>query len=332
LNTRVLSHPKGLKMGLLDVDDWSLWIRFDQNTSIQKEISKRIAGIYNEAGFKFAYFDGAEDTHSPFWYTISHAQYELYKLMDPEPLFVQSAGKSHFGWHMISVANAYDLFPPEVIKWRTKIWKIRDAKYYIPDFTNNNFGWNGYVAPNDKTNGTQPDMYEYVACQATAWDCPVSLHPTLSQLKAHPRTPDNLEVMRRWEEARLSGFFSDSQKTSIRNNPDQEYILLTDEKGRFELQPYKQIQDVANGNTHVQAFTFKRQEKSYVVYWHTSGEGKIFLKLGAEKVRLYEHLGKELQVTPADNGLIVPVGGRLYLETDLSTEELAAAFKNAEVL
>lgn len=332
LNTRISNHPEGLKMGVLDVDDWNIWVRFDQRTSIQKEIAQRIAGIYNKAGFKFAYFDGAEDVHPPYWFNISNAQWEVYKLLDPEPLFVQAAAKSHFGWHMISVANAYDIFPPEVIKRRTKRWKVRDAKFYIPDFTKNNFGWNGYFAPNGESDGTQPDMYEYVACQAAAWGCPVSLCPSLGQLNAHPRTPDNLEVMRRWEEAQLAGFLSDKQKTVIKNNPDQEFILLIDESGSYELQPYEQVREVAQGNTHIRAYTFKRGEKSYAVYWHTSGNGKIFLKLSAEKVRLYEQLGKKLQVTATDNGVIVPVDGRLYLETDLSTEELTTAFKYAEIL
>ena len=332
LNTGVTSHPNGLKMGLLDVDDWVIWIRFDQRTSIQKENASRIAGIYNEAGFKFAYFDGAEDVHPPYWYNVSNAQWEVYKLLDPEPLFVQSAAKSHFGWHMISVANAYDIFPPEVIKRRTKIWKVRDAKFYVNDFSHNNFGWNGYVAPNEETAGTQPDMYEYVACQAAAWGSPVALCPRLDQLKAHPRTSDNLEAMRRWEEAQLSGFFSDKQKTIIKNNPDQEYTLLIDESGGFELQPYKQIQDVAQGNTHIRAFTFKRSGKIYSVYWHTSGEGSIALTLDAEKVHLYKQLGKEIPVTRANNGIVIPVGGRFYLETDLDLEAVTSAFKDAKVL
>lgn len=332
LNTRVTSHEKGLKMGLLDVDDWVLWIRFDQSTSIQKEIAGRIAGIYNEAGFRFVYFDGAEDVHPPYWYNVSNAQWKVYKLLDPEPLFAQSAAKSHFGWHMISVANAYDLFPPEDIKRRTKIWKVRDAKFYANDFANNNFGWNGYDAPNEKTAGTQPDMYEYVACQAAAWDSPVSLHPRLEQLKAHARTPDNLEVMRRWEEAQLSGFFSERQKTIIKNNPDQEYILLIDESGAFELQPYEQIQDVAQGNAYIRAFTYKRSGKICVVYWHISGEGKIALGLDADKVHLYKQLGKEIPVTRSNNGIVVPVGDRFYLETDLDPETVVSAFKNAKTL
>jgi len=332
LNTLVSTHPKGLKIGVLDVDDWNIWVRFDQATSIQKEVAQRIAGIYNGAGFKFAYFDGAEDVHPPYWYNVSVAQWEIYKLMNPEPLFVQSAAKSHFGWHMISVANAYDLFPPEAIKRRTKIWKVRDAKFYIPDFTHNNFGWNGSFPPDESSAGTQPDMYEYVDCQAIAWDAPVSLCANIKELKDHPRTPDNLEVMRRWEEARFNGSFSEEQKKMIKNDPNQEYILLIDESGGFELQPYKQIEGVAGGNPQFRAYTFKHRDKSYVVFWHTSGEGKIALPLNAKQVHLYKQLGKELPLKRGNKGLVLPVGGRLYLESDLSTEEMTNAFINAKAL
>ena len=63
---------------------------------------------------------------------------------------------------------------------------------------------------------------------------------TCSELQAHPRTADNLEVMRRWEEARLSQFFSSEQIEAFREG-DQEHILLVNETGGFELQPYEQI-------------------------------------------------------------------------------------------
>ena len=71
LDTHASAHRKGLKLGLLDVDDWPLFIRFDQRTDIQAEVAKRIAPLYNEPGFRFAYFDGAEDVHYPYWFTTS---------------------------------------------------------------------------------------------------------------------------------------------------------------------------------------------------------------------------------------------------------------------
>ena len=56
------------------MDDWPLFVRIDQNTGIQREIAGRLGRIYAEAGFRFVYFDGAEDVPMPYWYNVSRSQ------------------------------------------------------------------------------------------------------------------------------------------------------------------------------------------------------------------------------------------------------------------
>ena len=68
LGTSKASHKSGSPVRLLDVDTWPRFVRVDQNTGIQDEISWNLADIYREAGFKFVYFDGAEDVPQPYWY------------------------------------------------------------------------------------------------------------------------------------------------------------------------------------------------------------------------------------------------------------------------
>lgn len=218
LNTRSSEYVQGFRFGLLDVDTWSIWVRFDQRTSIQQEVAERIGEIYSKAGFQFVYFDGAEDVPPPYWYNVSMAQLKVYNCMHPAPLFSEGAVKSHFSWHILTRGNAFDVFSPEVIKEATNKHPATEAEFVTRDFTSINFGWINYVAPNEMTIGMQPDMFEYVCSKATAWDCPISLEGNLDQLKMHPRTADNLEVIRRWEEARLNNFFSDKQKIAMRNH------------------------------------------------------------------------------------------------------------------
>ena len=321
------SHPaayqKGLIFGLLNVDYGRSYLRFNQETNIQQEVAARLAGIYRDAGFQFVYFDGAEDVSSPYWYTVSKAQWDVYRGLEPEPLLAEAACKSHFSWHMLSRGNAFDVFKPEVMKASTRRFPAAEAVRNAQDFTGLDFGWMGYWSPSEATIGTQPDMVEYLTSRAAAWDCPISIQSNLNEFKNHPRTPDNLEVVRRWEEVRYRHWLTEEQKQLLRNLK-QEHILLVNEKKEFELVPYDQIEGVAGGSPAIRAFLFQRASKTFVVFWHTSGSAGIEVPLPAANARLLEELGgKGIQFKKNETEISLPATGRLYLEcADLSITQI----------
>ena len=329
-NTQSSAYPLGCKFGLLDIDGQDK-VRFDQRTSIQREHAEKIGEISKEAGVQFFSYDGAEDVHAPWWFWVSMSQYEVHKCLPPEPLFSTGAAKSHFGWHILTCSNEFDTFAPEVIKEATRKHQAAAAKYLAQDFTRCNLGWINYVAPSDTTIGMQPDMYEYICSCSAAWDCPISLKGNMKELRAHPRTADNLEVMRRWEEARLARFFSAEQIEAFRNG-DQEHILLINETGGFELHPYEHIQDAARGNPDIRAFIFDRSGKMHVVFWHPSGAAHLKLDVEVSRVRLFQELGREIPARKSDGGVVIPYGDRQYLMMDLPREKALSLFRGARVV
>lgn len=332
LHTRPASYHVGAKIGLLDVDTWPIFIRFTQNTNLQEEVAGRIADFYREAGFRWAYYDGAEDVPVPFWFTVSRAQWLVHRQLQPEPLFAEGACKSHFSWHMLTRGNAFDVFLPEVMKQATRAHPAAEAPRLARDFTSLNFGWIGYWAPSAETIGTQPDMLEYATSRAAAWDCPISLNGELGALQAHARTPDNLEVIKRWEDVRAANWLTAAQKRELQNL-DQEHILLINEKGDFELLPYDQIPNAANGNQAISAFVFERRGQTQVVYWHTRGEAQLDVPLPRARVRLYKELGKGVGTHSRGNGVRLPLAERHYLECEgLSRPEVIRAFDQASVV
>lgn len=328
LNTSLSNTDAGYMIGILDVDTWPVFVRFNQNTSIQEEVAERLANIYDQAGFKFVYFDGAEDVHPPYWYNVSKAQLDVYNAFGNKPVFSEGACKSHFSWHILTRGNAFDIFRPEVIKEATRIHPVAEAKLVSNDFTGIDFGWIGYVAPDDSTIGIQPDMLEYITSRAAGWNSIISLIGNLDQLKSHPRTEDNLEVIRRWEEVRANDILTAKQKKELRN-PEQEHILLINEKGDFELLPYFQITNVADKSEEVRAFIFERNNKIWVVFWHISGEANMELPIDSKNIKLFTELGKEIPVQNSDDGIILPVGNRKYAQFDLSREQVIKIFSQA---
>ena len=328
LNTSPGSTEAGYMIGILDVDTWPVFVRFNQKSSIQEEVAERLADIYDQAGFKFVYFDGAEDVPPPSWYNVSKAQLAVYDAFENKPIFSEGACKSHFSWHILTRGNAFDIFRPEVIKEATRIHPVAEARLVSNDFTGIDFGWIGYVAPDESTIGIQPDMLEYITSHAAGWNSIISLIGNLDQLKAHPRTGDNLEVIRRWEEVREKDILTAEQKRELRES-GQEHILLVNENGDYELVPYQQITDLADGSQEIRAFIFERNSKIWVVYWHISGESNILLPVNYENIKLFEELGKEIPVEENGNGINLPVGNRKYAQFDLPREKVIEIFSQA---
>lgn len=332
--TTINSQPAGYIFGLLDVSEFgSTSVYLDQNSSLQDEIAEKIADIY-QAGFKFIYFDGSEGVNSPFWYNVSAAQYKVYKRLKPEPLFAEGAAKTHFSWHMMSGGNAFDIFKPEYLKEAIRKFPAEEAPRMKEDFTRVNFGWLGYWVPDEKTIGTQPDMLEYVTSRAAAWDCPVSIQTNLKKFDDHPRTSDNLEVLRRWEEVRARGWLTKEKKLLLQNL-EQEHILLINEQKKFELLPYDQIVDVANGSREIRAFIFERKNDFYVVYWHISGSKKIELSLGSDQFTLLDNSLQEIQSTSGKNKTTsyIPVGKRRFIKTrNITKDQLIMSFEKAIII
>jgi len=332
--TTINTQPAGYMFGLLDVSEFSATsVYLDQYSDLQDEVADEIANLW-DAGFEFIYFDGSEGVNPPFWYHVSGAQYRVFSKLKPEPLFAEGAAKTHFSWHMLTGGNAFDVFRPEKLKEETIKHPFREAPRMQDNFTRLNFGWLGYWVPGEKTIGTQPDQLEFVTSKAAAWDCPVSIHANPAILAQHPRTADNFEVFRRWEEARAKRWLTDEQKQMLRN-ATQEFTLLLNEKNEPELVPYDQIMNVANESREVIAFTFERNKDLYAVYWHISGDKKIDLPVKSSDITLMENLGQEIPVQSGQNGdnTILPVGNRRYLKTGkLTKDELISAFRNARIM
>lgn len=332
LGTEASAHEISSRVGLLDVDTWPVFVRLTQNTAIQDEVAERLSAIYGQAGFEFVYYDGAEDVPPPYWYTVSRAQWIVGKKLEPQPLFAEGACKSHFSWHILTRGNAFDVFRPEVIKAATRAYPAAEVARAARDFTRINFGWIGYWAPGADTIGTQPDMLEYVTSRAAAWDCPVALRGDLEAMDAHPRTPDNLEVIRRWERVREHDWLTREQKMALREL-EQEHILLVDSRGQFALVRCAQIERVAGAGAPGRAFVFEYRGDTWVTFWHTSGEAILQIGLPAKQMTLMKDLGKPLKVESSHKQTRLPLGERRFVQLhNLTRREAIAAFRNATIL
>lgn len=330
-NSAAKSHSAGSEARHLDVDDWPLFIRIDQNSGIQKEIAERLGKIYADCGFRFVYFDGAEDIPMPYWYNVSRSQLEVYNAMQPAPMWAEGAQKSHYGWHILSRGNAFDHFPPERTRQAMKRYTLRCAEQVACDFTSVNFGWINHLAPADKTIGMQPDMYDYICSKALAWDSPISLIVNLSEVDKMARNDDNLLAVNLWETIKLDKAIDPELKKAMRD-PDREWTVLPRKGGKFELHEVRQLtSDSLNATVPVRAFTYPVDEnKTAIVYWNTRGESSVTLPATTASVSLDSFDGRRLKIGRDKNrNLVLPAGQRRVLTISLPHDEARQFFLDA---
>jgi len=307
--TRAVRHPLGERGGILDVSEFGATSCYiDQDTDLQDEIAEKIARVY-DCGFEFVYCDGSEGVNTPCGVNVSYAQYRTIAKFAKPPLFTEGAAKSHFGWHLQSGANAFDVFKPEVFKEKIAEFPLAEAPIMRRNFTRLDFGWWGMFQPKSTlddgtvTVGTQADMWEYGTSKAAAWDCPAALQTVREEIARHPRIDDLMETMRRWEDVRERKWLTDAQRAMLKD-PKREFHLYLNEGGEYELHEIEMLK-MSESAKDIRAFVFEREGKRVVAYWHVSGHGVWKVSLGDN--------GKDSSLQ-SDN--------RRYVVTSLSKEDV----------
>ncbi len=180
----------------VDVDNWVRFMRLDSGSAIVDEIAGRLGEIYRSCGFRFAYFDGAEDVPQPYWYHVTKAQKRVWDKLDPAPVAAETYVRNHWGWHMFGRGNAFDPYPPgrtEEAYFKYQLPCMREAR---ENFTTVDLGWMGVEV------GHTVKDYEFMAERAREWNAPLALWANISTLDAHPQRDGILAVFKRLNDER----------------------------------------------------------------------------------------------------------------------------------
>ena len=321
--SEVISHPEGEIGGILDISEFcGVSVYLDQHTDLQEEIADKIAEVYG-AGFEFAYYDGSEGVNPPYEFHVPNAQYRVYKKLPKAPLFCEGAAKSHFTWHMLSGANAFDVFPTSIFKAMIDKFPVVAAKEMQNDFTRVNFGW--WELYDD----TRPDTYEYGMSRAIAYNCPATMIARAKTMLTCPLRDDVLKALCNWQEAKRDGFFTEEIKKSIRED-GKEYTIFKNESDKWEMCVTEEIK---TGVENLFAFGFARGGDTYASICFVGDESKVELALPADSFEyLTDVCGEAVAVEANGTNTVIPASHRRYIKTKLSASELAKVLGNAKIV
>lgn len=314
LNTLAQTHNAGDPVGLLNVDTWPIFIRFDQNTDIQDEVAARLEGIFAETGpYDMVYFDGAEDVHDPFWYHCANAQWRVFRRFDPMPPVCEAAANTHFSWHMMTRSNAFDYPRPSEIKefCRTQIVPLCVERAL--NFSRMEFGWINYLAYSS-VEYIRPDALEFVVSRAAAWDCPISFRLRLGWLVTNPRSESCFELMKTWEDARLEGRLNDTQREQLKELA-QEHHLFINESGDPELVEIEELH-LEDGGMFLALHLFSRPtvpNDAYLLLCAVADDVDLTIPASSDTLTAMRPFGQSAPVDGGSTETTVHVGERMYV-------------------
>jgi len=319
-DTSIRTHEQGEWGGILDISEFAANSAYvDQRTSMEDEIADRIAEIW-KCGFEFAYYDGSEGCEPPFEINVPLAQYKVYKKLEPAPIYCEGAAKAHFSWHMLSGANAFDVWDAHEFKQKIIDHPFREAAHMADDFTRVNFGW--WLIDRH----TRSDIIEFGTSKAAAWDCPGGVAVILEFFRKHPRIDDILEVIRRWEDVRENGFLTPERKAKLKDT-GTEFTLLINESEEYELVPYYEVKCAAE---NVYAFTFERNGSSCAVIWNNVADSSLEISIQGEFTFTNEIGGESIAVETNENGVILPISSKRYITCNMPMDGFRAAIADAK--
>ena len=178
----------------------------DLDTDFIDEIAANFAKVANELPIEMVYFDGSEKLQRPsegseHWYYNARLHKAFYDALENKNILFQASSCSPYSWHMIS-RNASADGHDDLKAYLEERSGGFSAKH--PESSYLDVGW--YYAY-DK-NAT-PDMYEYCLGATLAYDASFSFQTSVSSALTHPFIGEILDMIREFEDLRLSGRVSE---------------------------------------------------------------------------------------------------------------------------
>jgi hypothetical protein len=151
-------------------------------------------------------------------------------------------------------------------------------------------------------------------CKSLAYNAPISLQTSFARMEAHPLTPDILEIVRRYEQTRLSESVPEATCQRLKAQ-GKDFVMLPDALvGEGSASVFVEVEELAEvaGTHDVRSFLGPWDGGTIATLWHYLGkEGR--LSLDAAGVRAYDLQGTAVAVENADGKTAVPVDNRRLL-------------------
>lgn len=189
--------------------------------ALLREVGDQIARVSFDTGSKLTNLDGfeacCETGHGAA--AMNHFQQHIHDRVAPEGVATNGSGLSNYSWHMTRMIGwgEFELekgFRGSQLDWRLRVQE-RMRRNHMPRRLGQYHPTPGPYPWISLPDTTLEDI-DWVMAQAAGWDVPVDFYIHNDLFRQNPDHVALLTRIRRWEEARLAGAFTDDERLRLR--------------------------------------------------------------------------------------------------------------------
>ncbi|MCB2221004.1 MAG: hypothetical protein KQI35_11460 [Bacteroidetes bacterium] len=231
--TKSTAHDAGSKIGLLADHGYKVFL---SNAELTKEIAINVAELFNQTGLRQISFDGIEGNRSTGmgnYGEILMATTWFDHLSDPiKSHYIADASRtSHYFWHIYSRMNWGEPWYAGFRESQTE-YRFKNQAYFERNLMPGMLGWF------QLTNQTSLEDIEWMLAKAAGYNAGFGFVCNYETLEVNGLTDTILSVINHWEEARLTGSFSDSLRIELKKT-DREFHLERMSENKMNLYTYE---------------------------------------------------------------------------------------------
>lgn len=240
--TKASNHKAGEKVGKLADHGYKVFLS-DPDLSI--EMAETLADLFNYCGLRQISFDGLEGNQSTgmgnygeilfakTWWDGLSEDIKKHAIID-------ASRTSHYFWHIYSRMNWGEPWYAGFRESQTE-YRLKNQAYFQRNLMPAMLGWFSM------RENTPVEDIEWMLARSAGFDAGYALVTNKQRLEANGQSAEILELIGRWEKARMAGAFSEDQKERMK-----------DIQNEFHLEANAEVQWVLYP---VATFKFKHQDR-----------------------------------------------------------------------
>lgn len=227
-NTKATSHPKGDTISKLADHGYMVFLG---NAALSIEMAENIARLFNETGLRQISFDGLEGNRSTAMgnygeILFTNSWYKHLNRNIKQHYIADASRTCHYFWHIYTRMNWGEPWYAGFRESQTA-YRLKNQEYFKRNYMPGMLGWFS-MKPE-----TSIEDIEWMLARSAAYDAGYGFSTNKQALSQNGNTDQILRLLGEWEQLRLSGVLTETQKKEMQDTESEFSLTVIDDSSWY---------------------------------------------------------------------------------------------------